>query len=386
MKKLHVMFLLNLVVVVALAACAGSTPTTAPTQAAGGATEAAGGTATEAAPTEEAATEVAQPPQQGDNVLNIYNWSTYIAPEMIPAFEKKYGVKVNYDLFGSNDELLAKIQPGNPGYDIIVPTGYMVEIMIKQDLLEKLDKSKLSNFNNIDKKFLDPPFDPGNQYCVPYQWGTVGLGYNVNKTGKELDSFDVMFNGEYSGRIAWQDEERITMAAALLYLGYDPNTIKPEEITAAKDLLIKTKKDVKAFAPDTGQDLLVQGDVDIAYEYSGDIFQVQADHPEMHYVIPKEGAVIWTDNLCIPTGAPHADMAHKFIDFILDAQNGATLSNYTAYGTPNAASLPMITKDLLDNPGIYPPPEVMKKLSFTRSLGEVDALYDEAWTELGVGQ
>jgi spermidine/putrescine transport system substrate-binding protein len=176
------------------------------------------------------------------------------------------------------------------------------------------------------------------------------------------------------------------MGAALVYLGLDPNTTNPDDINKATDLLLKTKKDVKVFAPDTGQDLLVQGDVDIAYEYSGDIFQVQADHPDIHYVIPKEGSIIWTDNLCIPKGAPHADLAHKFLDYILDAQNGADLSNFTQYGTPNAASLPLIDAALRSNPSIYPSPELRKKLHFLVSVGDADALFTDAWTKLGVGQ
>jgi spermidine/putrescine transport system substrate-binding protein len=330
--------------------------------------------------------EVGVAPGTGDNVLNVYNWSTYIAPEMIPAFEEKYGVKVNYDIFADNDELLAKIQPGNPGYDIIVPSDYMVAIMIQLELLEKLDKSQLTNFKNIDPLFINPQFDANNDHCVPYQWGTTGLGYNIKETGKEIDSYEVMFNGEFTGKISWLSDSRSTMAIALIYLGYDPNTTNPDEINEAAELLKSTKKDIAAFAPDTGQDLLNQGEVDIAYEYSGDIFQLMAENPDIRYVIPKEGSTIWTDNLCIPVGAPHPDLAHKFIDFILDAQIGADLSNYTAYGTPNAASLPLIDEELRNNPAIYPPDDVKARLHFLYSLGEADALYDEAWTDIGVSQ
>ena len=318
--------------------------------------------------------------------LNVYNWSTYIAPEIIPAFEEQFNVKVNYDIFADNDELLAKIQPGNPGYDIIVPSDYMVEIMRQQDLLLPLDKSKIPNFSNIDDPFVDPPYDPGNDYCVPYQWGTTGLGYNVAKTGRDLDSWDVMFNHEFAGRISWLTDARGVMGIALLYLGYDPNTSNPDEINEALQLLLDTKSDVVAFAPDTGQILLQQGEVDIAYEYSGDIFQIMEDDEDIRYVIPKEGTVIWTDNMCIPTGAPHPDLAAEFINFIMDPQIGADLSNYTAYGTPNKASLPLIDPEYRDNPGIYPSEATKAKLFFIRSLGDADALYDEAWTKLGAGQ
>lgn len=331
-------------------------------------------------------------PASADKELNVYNWSTYIAPDMIPAFEQMYGVKVNYDLFADNDELLAKIQPGNPGYDIIVPTDYMVTIMINQNLLEKLDKTKIKNFDNIDPTFLNPPYDPNNDHCVPYQWGTIGLGYNKKKVGKTLDSWSVMFDGSYPQRKSWLTDSRAVIGTALIYLGLDPNSTNPDDIAKARDLLISTKKDIKAFAPDTGQDLLNQGDVDIAFEYSGDIFQIMAGsgsspgNTDIDYVIPKEGAILWTDNLCIPTGAPHPDLAHKFIDFILDAKNGAELSNYTAYGTPNKASLPMIDEQYRNNPGIYPSDETKKHLYFQKSLGEADKLFDDAWTKLGVGQ
>jgi len=407
MKK-FTLALIALIALLVLAGCGGASPTpaaatqapaaatTAPTeaaatQAAGAteastATEAATAAGTEAATPTEAATEVAEPPQQGDNILNVYNWSTYIAPDLVPKFEKMYNVKVNYDLFGSNDELLGKIQAGNPGYDVIVPSDYTVTIMIKNDLLETLDKSQVPNFKNIDPQFLNPPYDPNNDHCVPYQWGTSGLGYNEKKIGHEIDSYSVMFNGQYSGRISWQDEARQTLGSTLIYLGLDPNTTNPDDLKKATDLLLKTKKDVKVFAPDTGQDLLVQGDVDIALEYSGDIFQVAQQDPDIHYVIPKEGAIIWTDNLCIPKFAPHPDLALKFINFILDAQNGADLSNYTQYGTPNAASLPLIDPKLRNNPGIYPSDEVKKHLYFIKSVGDADTLFQDAWNTLGIGQ
>jgi spermidine/putrescine transport system substrate-binding protein len=224
------------------------------------------------------------------------------------------------------------------------------------------------------------------EHCVPYQWGTTGLGYNIEAVGREIDSWDVMYSGEFAGRISWLSDSRGVLGITLRYLGYNPNTTNPDEIQEALDLLLATKADVVAFAPDTGQILLDQGEVDIAYEYSGDIFQIMEENENIRYVIPKEGTVLWTDNMCIPVGAPHPDLAHEFINFILDAQNGADLSNYTAYGTPNAASLPLIDPELLAEPGIYPSDETKANMFFIESLGEADLLYEEAWTSLGVGQ
>jgi len=324
--------------------------------------------------------------EEEERVLNIYNWSTYIAPEIIPMFEEQYDVRINYDIFADNEELLAKIQPGNPGYDLIVPTDYMVEIMIEQGLLMELDKSQIPNFENLDPQFVDPPYDPGNQHCIAYQWGTQGLGYNIEAVGHEIDSWEVMFNHEYAGRISWLTDARSVIGTALIYLGYDPNTTNPDEINEALQLLLDTKPDVVAFAPDTGQILLDSGEVDIAFEYSGDIFQIMEENENVRYVIPREGSIIWTDNMCIPVGAPHPELAHQFINFILDPEIGAMLSNYTAYGTPNAASLPMIDEAYRNDPAIYPPDDVRERLYFIESVGEADRLYNDAWTRLGVGQ
>jgi spermidine/putrescine transport system substrate-binding protein len=336
------------------------------------------GTGAEATSTDEGSGEVRE--------LNVYNWSTYIDPAIVPAFEEKFNVHVTYDQFGDNDELLAKIQPGNPGYDVIVPSDYMVEIMIAEGLLEPLDKSKIPNFGNIDDIFIDPPYDPDNTYCVPYQWGTVGLGYDSEAVAEPVDSWAVMFDGSNASRISWLTESRMTLGATLIYLGYDPNTTNPDEINEAKELLLDTKDDVVAFAPDNGQQLLEQGEVDIAFEYSGDIFQLMEANPNIKYVIPKEGTLIWTDNMCIPKDAPNLDLAHEFINFILDAQIGAQLSEYTQYGTPNKASLPLLPEEMRNNPGIYPSEETRSRLYFIRSVGEQDLLYEEAWTEIGVGQ
>ncbi|HZY30741.1 MAG TPA: spermidine/putrescine ABC transporter substrate-binding protein, partial [Candidatus Methylomirabilis sp.] len=322
------------------------------------------------------------PPEGQVQELNIYNWSTYIAPDTIPNFEEQYNVKVNYDLFGDNEELLAKIQPGNPGYDIIVPTDYMVTAMINLGLLEELNHDNIPNMANVHPTFLDPDYDPGNAHCLPYQWGTMGLGYNITATGGEIDSWSVMFDEKYAGRISWLDDPRSVIGIALLYLGFSMNTTDPGEIEQAKQLMVEHKQLVAAFAPDTGQILLDEGEVDIAHEWSGDIFQIMEENPDIRYVIPKEGSMVWTDNMCIPKGAPHKELAEQFINYILDPQVGADLSNYIRYGTPNQASLPLINEEDLNNPGIYPPEETMANLQFLVDLGEATLLYDEAWTEI----
>lgn len=360
---------LVLILALLIAACSGATPPSSPDA------PADGGEAPE--------TEASEAPAASGGELNVYNWSTYIAEDTIPNFEQQFGVKVNYDVYESNEDLLAKIQPGNPGYDVIVPSDYMVEIMIAEGLLEPLNKENIPNLANVDERFLDPPYDPGNTYCVPYQWGTAGLGYDSSKIG-EIDSWDSVFNPEPGMRIGFLEDARGTIGAALIYLGYDVNTTDPNQIDEAKDLILSIKDQIVAFAPDNGQDLLNQGEVDIQYEYNGDILQIQEGNPNFQYIVPKEGGIIWTDNLCIPKGAPHKEMAETFINYILDPQVGADISNYTYFGTPNKAALEqgLIDPEARENPAIYPPEELMEKLWFLVDVGDDTLLYDDAWTEI----
>jgi spermidine/putrescine transport system substrate-binding protein len=325
-----------------------------------------------------------------ERILSIYNWSTYIDPEIIKQFEKKFGITVQYDTYESNDDLYAKLKPGNPGYDVIFPSDYMVAIMGKENLLEVLNLKNIPNIKNIDQKFLVTPFDPGNQYSLPYQWGTMGLGYNIKATGVDINSWGAIFDPKYNNRVALIDELRSMMGGILIYLGYDPNTVDPDKLSQVKDYILKHKDTIAAFAPDTGQLLLDQGQVDIAVEWSGDIFQVMKENPNLRYVIPKEGSIVWLDNISIPKNAPHKALAEKFINFILEPEVSAKISNFIRYGTPNKTAIEMglINPEDLKNPAIYPPPEVFKRLTYIRDVGSVVKLYDRVWTEikLGIGQ
>lgn len=320
------------------------------------------------------------------NILSVYNWSTYIDPEAIKDFEKKFGVKVEYDTYESNEDLLAKIRPGNPGYDIIVPTSDYIAIMASEGLLEPLNHDNIPNLKNVDDKFINPPFDPGNRYSVPYQWGTMGLGYNIKKTVGDLNSWGDIFEPRFAGRVSLMEDLRATLGVILIYLGYEPNTTNLDEIHQARDFLVKHQEVIAAFAPDTGQNLLDQGEVDIAVEWSGDIFQVMEENSDLRYTIPKEGTIVWTDNLAIPKDAPHKELAEKFINFVLEPEVGAKISNYVKYGSPNKAAIEggLIEEEDLNNPAIYPPPKVFKKLKYADDIGKATELYDDAWTEVKV--
>ncbi|MFB8798594.1 MAG: spermidine/putrescine ABC transporter substrate-binding protein [Microcoleus sp.] len=320
-------------------------------------------------------------------VLSIYNYSSYIAPEAIAQFEKENNVKIQYDTFENSDALYAKLKQGNPGYDVIFPADYMVRIMVSENILEPLNLPNIPNQKNLDSNFTSQTFDPGNKYSLPYQWGTMGIGYNFKATKGEINSWAAMFDPKYTGKIAWQDDARYTFAAVLMYLGFDPNTTNPEEINKARDLLIKSNNIIAAFVPDTGQALLDQGEVNVTMEWSGDLFQVMKENPNLRYAIPKEGTIVFSDNMAIPKGAPHKELAEKFINFVLQPDVGAKISNFTHYGSPNKAAIVqgLIDPKDLTNPQIYPPAEVFGKMKFLQDVGKATALYDRAWTEVKAG-
>ncbi|MCY3936411.1 MAG: spermidine/putrescine ABC transporter substrate-binding protein [Chloroflexi bacterium] len=317
--------------------------------------------------------------------LNVFNWSTYIAEDTIPNFEQACGVTVNYDIFESNEAMLAIIRQGNPGYDIIVPSGDTVATMIRDELLIPLDLAMIPNMANVSPDLLDPIYDPGNAYSLPYQWGTIGVGYNTEKLPDGISSWEEVWSHE--GPVAWLDDRRSMFGFALLLLGHDPNTADADEIATARDYLIERSGNVVAIAADDGQVMLERGDVDITIEYNGDILAL-ADECECDtyaYVLPVEGTGLWTDNLAIPVDAPNPALAMVFIDYVLDAQVGADISNYTAYASPNQAAIDqgLIDEEMLMDDSIYPSEETrMNLFTIQESTAEQDELYNNAWDEL----
>ena len=318
--------------------------------------------------------------------LTVYNWTTYIAEDTIPKFEEACGVSVTYDTFPTDSDMLARLRQGNPGYDIVVPSEITLSLMIEEGLVEEIDKSNVPNFANLDETFINLPFDPENTYSAPYQWGTVGIGYNTQNVPDGVSSWEDVWN--HDGAVSWLEDVRPMLGVALVKLGYDPNTDDTNEITEARDYLVENGNNVTYINQDDGQEVLLRGEADIVVEYSGDIFQIidECDCDTYAYVIPEDAANFWVDNLAIPSGAPNKALAEAFIDYVLDAQIGADISNYTAYGSPNAAAIEagLIDADLLADPGIYPSEETQANLFFIESTGERNQLYQDAWDELRI--
>ena len=318
--------------------------------------------------------------------LNVWNWTTYIAEDTIQNFEELCDVSVTYDTYPSDDDMLARLRQGNPGYDIVVPSGTVMYLLVGEGLLEPLEKDNIPNLANVDPAFLDLDFDPGNQYSVPYQWGTIGIGYNTEAVGEDITSWEQMF--DYDGPVSWLEDIRAMMGVALLMLGHDPNTSDPEEVAAARDYLIENGSNVTYINQDDGQEVLARGEADIVVEYSGDIFQIidECECDTYAYVIPEEGTNFWVDNVAIPAGAQNKALAEVFIDYLLDAQVGADISNYTAYGSPNRAAIEqgLIDAELLENPGIYPSDETLENLFIAVQDSELEQVYNDAWDEVKI--
>ena len=316
--------------------------------------------------------------------LNFYNWDTYIGETTLDDFRKTSGIDIKMDLYADNDELFAKLKEGNPGYDLIVPTNDYTERMIIANMVAPLDHSKIPNIKNINPLFMDAAFDPDRKYSLPYMWGTQGIGYRKSKVSSTPDSWKTLFDSdEYSGRIALLGDASSVLGATLKYLGYSYNTTDPKKIKQAEELIIRQKPHIKAFAADNGQDLLLSGEVDLTMEWNGDILQIMEEDDDISYVVPNEGSNVWQDTLCIPTGAPHPDNAHAFINFILDAEVGAAIADFIYYATPNEAARALLSDDYNKNPAIFPDEATLARSEPSIYLGEdVQRLYDEAWTRI----
>ncbi len=322
-------------------------------------------------------------PASGDDLgeigreLNIYNWSDYVAEDTIPNFEKEFGVKVTYDTYESNEEMVAKLQAGASGYDIVVPSNYIVPVMTATDLVMPLNKKYLTNLPNLAPTFADPAFDPGLVHAVPYQWGTTGFAYRSDKVPAPGDSWSIFLDPKYKGKMTQMDDMRDVIGCWLRYRGHSLNSIDPAELAAAKTDALAAKKNLKAYisAPVKGQ--LISGDVWIAQLWNGDTAQAKVEQPNLGYVIPKEGCTIWTDSLMVTKSAPHKRAAHEFINYVLRPEVGAGISNFTGYGSPNQQALAQ-----MKTPVPYPTAEEFQRLEYQKDLGANGALWDQIWTEI----
>lgn len=319
---------------------------------------------------------------QTDGDLNLYNWSDYMDPELIAAFEEQHGVGVVETFYDSNETMLAQIQAGVV-YDLIVPSDYMVAIMIEEGLLMPLSMEAIPNVDNLGAEFQNLPYDPDGAYSAAYQWGTTGLGVDLSVVGEGFEptwglALDPDVTADYPGGVSLLNDPRETIGAALKYLGYSINETSEEALQEAADLI--SAANVTIFDSDQYTDNLINGEVAVSHGYSGNYFTAFAeseDPDNWAYVIPDEGATLWTDNMAIPADADHPCTAHTFINFLLDAENGAQLTNWTYYASPNEAAEEFILPEVLEDPAIYPDDETFALLEAIEDTGDDEILFTD---------
>ena len=313
--------------------------------------------------------------------LHVFTWANYVGDEIRTGFESEFGVQVSVDVFASNEDLLAKLKSGASGYDVIMPSDFMVAIMIKENLLSALDLTKIPNFKNISTQFLNRDFDPENRYSVPYTWGTAGIAFDSSVVDPAPDSLSALWDNRYSGKFSMLDDQREAIGVALKLLGYSVNTTNLSALEAAKEKLIEQKPLVKQYKNEADE-ILGTGDVAMAHCWSGDAFRAAARRPSIKYVIPKEGATQFIDTVSIPLSAPNKAIAAQFINYLLRPEINAKVTEFTKYGTCVPAARDHLPEALRNHPGIYPPAEVLNKLESLKDLGEFTRYYDRAWTEV----
>jgi putrescine transport system substrate-binding protein len=342
-----------------------------------------------------------------ERIVNVYNWSDYIAPRVVEAFTKETGIRVRYDTFDSNDTLETKLLAGKSGYDVVVPTAYFMERQIKIGIFQKLDKTKLPNLANLWPEITQrlARYDPGNQYAVNYMWGTTGIGYNTKSAREALgtnapsiDSWKMVFDPEQLSRfkdcgVHMLDSSDDILPAALLYLRRDPNSTEQADLQRAAELISAVRPFVRKFHSSEYVNALASGEICLAVGYSGDIKQAQKraseakNNIDIAYVIPKEGAQLWFDNLAMPRDAKNAAEAYAFLDYLQKPEVAAANSNYVSYANGNLASQKFLDPALLNDKTVYPDEATMQRL-FTIDAHDpkTERLMNRLWIKIKTGR
>jgi len=324
--------------------------------------------------------------------LNILNWADYLHPDTITQFEKRYNINVVQDTFASNEALLAKLQAGGSRYDVIVPSSYMVKQLKKLNILSQLDHGRIVGLNNLLPRFRSTSFDPGLHVCVPYTWGTTGIGFNIEQIEKVFGSsflpadyelsWDVLWDKKFKGRLTMLEDAREVIGTALKLQGHSYNCTDLVEIKAATELLKKQKELVMCYTSDQVIVELASGDSFISQVYSGDCYQARRENNRLRYVIPSDGCSIWTDNFCIPKSAPHKEFAYLWISYLLEPEVAAACANFTHYATANEKALKLVQAELVSDQNLYPGEKILARCEEVSDVGPALFYYDRMWTEL----
>lgn len=325
--------------------------------------------------------------QAGEQVV-VYNWSEYIPEDTLEKFKKETGIEVVYSTYESNETLYTKLKlMKGEGYDVVVPSTYYVSKMAKEGLLQKVDKSKLDNFKNLDPDLLNKSFDPNNEYSVPYLWGSTGIGINAADIPVDsITGWQDFWNPKFKNQLLLTDDVREVFHMALRIKGYSANTTDEAQIKEAYEYLKELMPNVRVFNSDAPREPFLSGDVSLGMIWNGSVVQAQEDNDDIQYIYPKEGAVFWMDSFVIPAGAKHVENAHKFINFMLKAEIAKDCVDYVGYATPNKAGKALLDDETASDPTIFPDAETLAAGEFHTDVGDAVLIYDKYWQLLKAGK
>ena len=318
--------------------------------------------------------------------LHIYAWSGELPQEIVDDYAAKTGTKVTVDTFDSNETLVAKLEGGASGYDLIEPSQYAVQVLAKKGLIEELDHAKVPNISNLSDAFKAVSYDPGNKYSVPYIWGTTGFAYNTDCVKEPISSWKAPWDEKYAGRVYMLDNMLAAYIAGLQVVGARAGTTNPDEIAKATDALIAQKKILGGYNSTNFADLVASGEACIAQGWNGNFAQAAATNPKVVYVLPDEGGTMWVDGFSIVKGAANKDAAYDFINYINDPDVAAKAATLSKSATVIPAAKAKLPKEIAENGAIYPSDERLKKADFILDMGDAMKLYQDGWTKVKVAQ
>ncbi|MGO0062381.1 polyamine ABC transporter substrate-binding protein [Brevibacillus fluminis] len=314
--------------------------------------------------------------------LNLFIWSEYIPQSVLDQFQQKYGVKINYATYASNEEMFAKLAVDSSSYDLSVASGYMVEAMKKQNLLAEIDHANIPNLKNVGKEFLTTPSDPESKFSVPYLWGNVVIAVNTDKVKIPIKGYKDLFNPELKQQLVVLDDARSMIGLANIMQGKSINETDSAVLQKSKQLLIDLKPNVKAFDSDSPKTLLLNGEATAGIVYGAEASLARRENPAIKTILPEEGFELWQDDFVIPKNSPHKKTAEAFINFILQPEISAEISKEFPYANPNMEAHKLMDKAILEDPAVYPPQEDMKRGQYMVDLGEKSQELDRIWSEL----
>jgi spermidine/putrescine transport system substrate-binding protein len=320
----------------------------------------------------------------GTPEIVLFNWSDYLPQEVLERFTRETGISVRTTTYDSNEAMYAKLKLLNGGgYDVAFPSSYFVDKMRKEGMLRRIDKGKLPHFNNLDPRQLDQPFDPGNLYSVPYLWGTTGIMVNTAKfKPSELVAWADLWKPEFRNRLLLPNDMREAFHVALRVLGFSGNTTDREQIRQAYEMLKKLLPNIRIFSSDAIDVLFVTGEVDAGVAWNGIAYKARHEDSHLRYIHPREGVILWMDNLVILKNAPHAELAHQLIDFILRPGIAQLITEKIGYTSPNAEAIKRLDPQLRSDPTAYPDDTIVSKGEYQTDIGPAIAIYSEYWEKL----